>query len=149
MVAMQVADENIIYSAGFNIKPQHLLLGAFSAVNQIKLFVYVEYLRCGVPVKNGGCRTAAQYCYFEFHTGVNSYYLSSFFSSFSISSIKIRSMPSSQVGTIESTLSSCDMVTRRDTASFNPQRMNEPDEFLHNRCPTNKLLKPDESANFT
>jgi hypothetical protein len=33
MIAVQVTDENIVYSAGLYVKPQHLLLGALGAVN--------------------------------------------------------------------------------------------------------------------
>ena len=61
MIAMQMADKNMIDPAGLNIETQHLLLGAFAAVNQIQALIDIKRLRCWVSIKNGGCRTAAKY----------------------------------------------------------------------------------------
>ena len=42
-------------------------------------------------------------------------------------------MPSSVVGTMVKTLSNCEMVIKRDTASQRPESINTPFEFLHKR----------------
>ena len=69
MVAVQVTDENMVDTAGLDIKTQHLLLRAFSAIDQIEMLVYIKRLRGWIPVENWRCRTTSQYRYLKFHIG--------------------------------------------------------------------------------
>ena len=63
-----MADENVVDTACPNIKAEHLLLRAFSAVDQVQTVVNIQALSCGVSIKNGGCRAAAKYSNFKSHT---------------------------------------------------------------------------------
>src|SRR3569833_637700 len=84
----------------------------------------------------------------SFRVNNKRHHFASFFNCFSTSSMKIRSMASSEVGTIVNTLSNCEIEIKRATESFKPTKINTPDAYLHNLCPTSKLLSPDESANL-
>jgi len=44
MVAMQVADKNMIYALELDFKFAHLYLCSFSAVYQKQALIYIEYL---------------------------------------------------------------------------------------------------------
>lgn len=44
VVAMQMADKNVVYPAGFYIKLQHLLLGALAAIDKVQPVVYIQGL---------------------------------------------------------------------------------------------------------
>ncbi len=44
MISVKVADKNMIDTAGFDVEPEHLLLGSLAAINQIQALVDVKRL---------------------------------------------------------------------------------------------------------
>jgi len=67
MIAVQVADEDIIDTARLDIEAQHLLLRTFATIDQVQALVDVERLRCWISVINWSCRTTAQDRYIKPH----------------------------------------------------------------------------------
>lgn len=66
---MKMADEDMIYLAGFNIKAEHLHLSAFSTIYQVQVLIDIKHLRRRISVKYRCCWTASQYGYLKSHNG--------------------------------------------------------------------------------
>src|SRR5690554_4298380 len=113
MVAMQVANENVLDTVRLHAKTHKLHLRAFAAIDQVKLFVVVDELGSGMaPVHRGG-RTTAENEDFKLHSTA-----SPSRSCFSISVEKIKSSAFVVSAITVSTLSSLQRTMSFRMSSF-------------------------------
>jgi hypothetical protein len=62
VITVQVADKNVPESVGFHAVLKNLHLRSFSAVDQEKLVVHLQYLRRVMPSVKGPACSVAEYC---------------------------------------------------------------------------------------
>jgi hypothetical protein len=65
VVTVQVGDENMVDPAAPDLVLIHLCLCAFPAINEEKMVIEGNHLRCGVPVESWYGRIISKYGYRE------------------------------------------------------------------------------------
>lgn len=67
MIAMQMADEDVVDPLHFYLAAPELKLRSFGAIDQKQAFIMVDQLRCGISLERWNSRITAEYGYVEYH----------------------------------------------------------------------------------